>query len=92
MPLMGARWLPSLATGTLGTLTSSMITCGMDGNAGVTLLQYLIASLHRKETQSHMLFTALHMTLLHKDLLHKAGTHTSSPKHLNYEFKNNSMF
>ena len=59
MPLMGGCWLPSLANGTLGTLTSSMITCGVNGNTGETLQRRLTACVQGKEAQNHMLFTGI---------------------------------
>ena len=50
------------------TLTSSMITCGVNSNPGETLQCRLTACVQGKETQNHMLFTGIRtcMTLWHK--------------------------
>jgi len=77
MPLMGARWLQSLATGTLGTLTSSMITCGVNGNTGETLQCRLTA--RKRGTESHVVYCNTYMCdTLTQMKIYMAEVHTSS--------------
>jgi len=94
MPLMGGCWLPSLANGTLGTLTSSMITCGVNGNTGETLQRRLTACVQGKEAQNHMLFTGIRtcMTLWHKQKFIRLRYILAVKKKAQYEVHSNDKF
>ena len=81
----GCPVVPSLATGALGTLTSSMITCGVDGNTGVTINSLFVGG-------KNIVYCTAYDTFTQKYQLYKAGTHTNSSKNLKYDFHSNSSY